>query len=329
VSAGVLWWTLRGVALAEVWAVLRQANAPLLLACTAVATAIFPLRARRWRTILAPVAGVLPFRVLWRGTAIGMMVNNVFPLRAGEFARALALVRQVPTVGAATALGSLAVDRLFDALVLLALLCAALLDPRFPDGVTIGGQGMGQLALGGLAVIGGAVAAAFLAARWPHRLVSLVRGGVRLIAPRLEGRVVLLATEATASLAVLADPRRFLAVFGWTLVHWLVHAASMHLGFVAVGIDLPLSASLFLMGVISFGVALPSSPGFFGVFEGAATVGLGVYGVPKELAISWALAYHLLSFIPITVLGALALAAVGLTPQELRAAPATPVPDAR
>jgi uncharacterized membrane protein YbhN (UPF0104 family) len=221
------------------------------------------------------------------------------------------------------------VDRLFDALVLLALLCAALLDPRFPDGVTIGGQGMGQLALGGLAVIGGAVAAAFLAARWPHRLVSLVRGGVRLIAPRLEGRVVLLATEATASLAVLADPRRFLAVFGWTLVHWLVHAASMHLGFVAVGIDLPLSASLFLMGVISFGVALPSSPGFFGVFEGAATVGLGVYGVPKELAISWALAYHLLSFIPITVLGALALAAVGLTPQELRAAPATPVSDAR
>jgi uncharacterized membrane protein YbhN (UPF0104 family) len=103
----------------------------------------------------------------------------------------------------------------------------------------------------------------------------------------------------------------------------------MHLGFVAVGIDLPLSASLFLMGVISFGVALPSSPGFFGVFEGAATVGLGVYGVPKELAISWALAYHLLSFIPITVLGALALAAVGLTPQELRAAPATPVSDAR
>jgi hypothetical protein len=267
--------------------------------------------------------------VLWRGTAIGMMVNNVFPLRAGEFARALALVRQVPTVGAATALGSLAVDRLFDALVLLALLCAALLDPRFPDGVTIGGQGMGQLALGGLAVIGGGVAVSFLAARWPHRVVSLVRGGARIVAPRVEGRVVLLATEATASLAVLADPRRFAAVFVWTLVHWLVQAASMHLGFVAVGIDLPLSASLFLMGVISFGVALPSSPGFFGVFEGAATVGLGVYGVPKELAISWALAYHLLSFIPITVLGAMALAAVGLTPQELRAAPAPAVNDRR
>lgn len=322
VSALVLWWTLRGVALAEVWGVLREASAPLLAACTAVATAIFPLRARRWRTILEPAAGPLPFRVLWRGTAIGMMVNNVFPLRAGEFARALALTRQVPTVGPATALGSLAVDRLFDALVLLALLCVALLDPRFPDGVTIGGQGMGELATGALLVIGGGTAAAYAAARWPAPLVGLVRRVTRLLLPRLEGRAVLLATEGAASLAVLADARRFAAVLGWTIVHWLVQAASMYLGFLAVGITLPPSAALFLMGVISFGVALPSSPGFFGVFEGAATVGLGVYGVSREQAISWALAYHLLSFIPITVLGAQALAAVGLSPRELRGAPA-------
>lgn len=328
VSALVLWWTLRGVALGEVWQVLRGASPPLLAACTVVATAIFPLRARRWRTILEPAAGALPFPVLWRGTAIGMMVNNVFPLRAGEFARALALTRQVPSVGPATALGSLAVDRLFDALVLLALLCVALLDPRFPDGVTIGGQGMGRLAAGGLAVIGGVALGAFLAARWPAGLVGLVRRGTRMLAPRFEGRAVLLATEGAASLAVLADPRRFAAVLGWTVLHWLVQAASMQLGFLALAIDVPVSASLFLLGVISFGVALPSSPGFFGVFEGAATVGLGVYGVPRELAVSWALAYHLLSFIPITVLGAQALAVVGLSTRELRGTPAPPVNDA-
>jgi uncharacterized membrane protein YbhN (UPF0104 family) len=290
-----------------------------------VATSIFPLRARRWRTILEPAAGALPFAVLWRGTAIGMMVNNVFPLRAGEFARALALTRQVPAVGPATALGSLAVDRLFDALVLLALLCVALLDPRFPDGVALGGVSMGRLATGGLAVLGTGALAFYLAARWPEPLVVLVRRLARVVAPRLEGRAVLLAREGAASLAVLADARRFAAVLGWTVLHWLVQALSMQLGFMAVGIDVPLSASLFLLGVISFGVALPSSPGFFGVFEGAATVGLGVYGVPREQAISWALAYHLLSFIPITVLGAQALAVVGLSTRELRGTATPPV----
>src|SRR6185436_1855874 len=57
-----------------------------LLALSAVAaTGMFPLRARRWRTILDPVAPKLPFGPLWRSVAIGQMLNNVVPSgRAGE-----------------------------------------------------------------------------------------------------------------------------------------------------------------------------------------------------------------------------------------------------
>ena len=76
---------------------------------------------------------------------------------------------------------------------------------------------------------------------------------------------------------------------------------------------MPFTAALFLQGVLGIGVAIPSSPGFFGVFESFATVGLGVYGVPKDLAVSWAIGYHLLSFIPITVFGAVYFARLGLS----------------
>ena len=54
-------------------------------------------------------------------------MNNVFPFRAGEFARAFALSREVPRVPITTALGSLAVDRIFDAIVLLAMMFGAML----------------------------------------------------------------------------------------------------------------------------------------------------------------------------------------------------------
>src|SRR5438874_9907400 len=76
----------------------RLAHAdPLLFAgATFCATAIFGLRARRWQTILEPVAGELPLAALWRATAIGMMVNNVVPARAGEIARAYALTKESP-----------------------------------------------------------------------------------------------------------------------------------------------------------------------------------------------------------------------------------------
>jgi uncharacterized protein (TIRG00374 family) len=115
----------------------------------------------------------------------------------------------------------------------------------------------------------------------------------------------------------LRDTRRFAAVFGFTVIHWLTHALALYLGFRAVGIDAPLSAALFLQGIIAIGVAVPSSPGFFGVFEAAATVGLDVYGVPKDLAVSWALGYHLLSFIPITVMGAVYFVRVGLSVRDV------------
>lgn len=88
ISVALLWWTLRGESFPEVWAVLRHSNLALFLLSAAVATLAFPMRAWRWRYILEPGAGTLPFAPLWRSTAIGMMVNNVALARAGELARA-------------------------------------------------------------------------------------------------------------------------------------------------------------------------------------------------------------------------------------------------
>src|ERR1700712_1509846 len=91
VSAACLYFAFRNVEFANAVDRARHANYWLLLLGAACSMIMFPLRARRWRTILDPVAPNLPFGVLWRSTAIGMMVNNVVPLRAGEFARAYAL----------------------------------------------------------------------------------------------------------------------------------------------------------------------------------------------------------------------------------------------
>lgn len=312
-SAVLLWWTLRGVSLAEVWEVMQNANWLLLALSTVVATCIFPLRARRWRTILEPVAGVIPFGPLWRSTAIGMMMNNVFPLRAGEFARAFALTREVPRVRMTTALGSLAVDRIFDAMVLLAFMFGAMLDHSFPDGVTLAGRSMAQVATAGIALVLTVLAVAYAVVLQHDRVLAVVRSMTRRIAPRLEDKVVEFVEHGLGGLAVLKDSRRFLAVLWWALAHWLVHALGLYIGFVAVGIDVPFTAALFLQGVLGIGVAVPSSPGFFGVFELAATIGLAVYGVPASLAVSFALVYHLLTFIPITVMGGVYFTRVGLS----------------
>lgn len=324
ISIGAMWWALKGQSFGDLWKVLQASNWMLFLVATAVLTCIFPLRARRWRTILEPVAGTISFGPLWRSTAIGMMMNNVFPFRAGEFARAYALTREVPRVPMTTAFGSLAVDRIFDAIVLLALMFGAMLDPAFPVGVTLGGRTMPQLAMGGIAAVLVLLAVCYAVVLQPARVMTLIGSIVRRVAPKFEAPIVRLVEHGIGGLAVLKDSRRFLAVLFWAVAHWLVNAVGFYIGFMAVGIEVPFSAALFLQGVLGIGVAVPSSPGFVGVFESVSVVGLGVYGVPKDVAFSWAIALHLLSFIPITVMGAIYFAKLGLSVQSVKSASANP-----
>ena len=80
-SVALLVWTLWGIDVADIAARLRTSNLPLLVLAAGLATATFPLRALRWRVILAPVDPDAPVGPLWRSTAIGMMINNVVPAR--------------------------------------------------------------------------------------------------------------------------------------------------------------------------------------------------------------------------------------------------------
>ena len=319
-SALLLWLTLRSVEFSDVWSLLRESNVWLFALGTAVATCIFPLRARRWQPILEPVAGRIPFAPLWRATAIGMMANNVLPLRAGEIARAYALTRQVPSVAMVTSLSSLAVDRLFDAIVVLTLMFLAMLDPSFPADVRIKGLTIPQLAGSGVLLMLILLVGCYTVVLQPDRVRSILSAIARRIVPKFEPAIIRLFGHVAGGLAVLKDSRRFLAVLFWALAHWLTHALGLYICFLAVGIDVSFSAALFLQGVLALGVAVPSSPGFVGVFEGAATIGLAVYGVPTTLAVSWAIGYHVLSFIPITVMGAWYFARLGLGMRDLRGA---------
>jgi hypothetical protein len=128
---------------------------------------------------------------------------------------------------------------------------------------------------------------------------------------------------AADGFAALRSPSRLVRVLAWTLVHWLCNALAFWLMFRAVGIGAPFSAALFLQGLIAIGVAIPSSPGFFGPFEAFAKEGLRLYGVPVAAAVTWAVAFHLLSFIPITAIGALYFARLGLSMSDVRRSAAT------
>ena len=320
-SAALLYWAFRGIHFGDVWQQLASSNLALFVASALVATLTFPIRAMRWRVILEPVQENIPFGPLWRAVAIGMMINNVAPARLGEPARAFALSRET-TVPFATAFASLAVDRLFDALVIVLLLCVALLDPAFPSGARIADQPIANWAGGATLLILLLMGLLYLIVLLPERIIRMYEIFARRVAPAFEERGRDALHAFAQGLGILRRPGRFAAVLAWTTVHWLVGAFAFWLGFEAVGLDVPMSAALFVQSVIGFGVAAPAAPGFVGVFEAAAKAGLAVYGVGATQAVSWAIGYHVLSFIPITVIGIWYFTRLGLRMTDVREAAA-------
>jgi uncharacterized protein (TIRG00374 family) len=320
VSGALIYWTLRGISPTEVAHRLSQADPLLFAAATFCATAIFALRAVRWQVILEPVAAKIALGPLWRATAVGMMVNNVVPARAGEIARAYALTKEAP-VPFATSLASLVVDRLFDAIVLLLLAASALLDPALSSADTLAGRPLSSFATGAGAIVVLLLLGLYPLVVFPRQLLRAFELFAQRVSPSVEERGRRVLERFMHGLSVLRSPGRFAAVFGWTLAHWLLNALGFWLAFKAVGISAPFSAACFLQAFIALGTAVPALPGFFGVFEYMSVQGLAVYGVGQQQAATWAIGYHLFSYIPITVIGAYYFARLGVRFRDLQPPP--------
>ncbi len=317
-SVLLLWWALHDVSLTEVWQRIRGVRLVPFLGTVVLATAQFPIRTLRWRYLLRYEGDALPFAPLWHATAIGFMANNLLPARAGEFARAYAAHR-LTAVRFSTAFASVAVERVLDGITLVALLTVAISAGGFASGTAVGDVTLGGVARGAGVFFGVLLVVALVLVHWPKPALGLARRVSRLVLPaRWAERVVQILEGMLSGLDALRQPRRFATVIVWSFVLWLVSAGSMGLGFVAFDVDVPWSAALLLQCLIAFGVAIPSSPGFFGPFEAVTRVSLALYGVAAGRAVSYAVGYHLGTFFPITLLGMWSLSRAHLHLVDLR-----------
>ncbi len=104
-----------------------------------------------------------------------------------------------------------------------------------------------------------------------------------------------LATTLTRAKAVVAALLSFAAWSAWGAAAWLVARS--------VGIDLSLLETAFVAAVMNLGVAIPSSPGFVGTYQWLAVASLGLFDVPREDALAFAILVQAVWFVPTTIVG--------------------------
>ncbi|MBI5896498.1 MAG: flippase-like domain-containing protein, partial [Desulfobacterales bacterium] len=121
-SVATLYLAFRNVPLAELVSYLGSIAYLWLIPSVGLVALAFVLRAYRWRLILKSAKSV-GFWQAYHPLMIGFMINCILPGRVGEIARP-AIIKREQSVPFSTGFATVAAERIFDMLVLIALLAA-------------------------------------------------------------------------------------------------------------------------------------------------------------------------------------------------------------
>ncbi|MBR2525760.1 flippase-like domain-containing protein [bacterium] len=84
---------------------------------------------------------------------------------------------------------------------------------------------------------------------------------------------------------------------------WGIECYVAYLIIASFNLSLPFSASLFVISLISFSAMLPSTSIFFGPYQAAYLIALGIYGVKKSEILAISLVHPIILIVLLTVVG--------------------------
>ncbi len=279
----------------DVLEALRRAEWVYLLLALPVYALSYVLRASAWWLILKKA---LPFWKVFLTMHIGYLLNNILPFRLGELGRAYLLGRDGP--GFWGVFPTILIERAFDMIIAVGLILGIL--PL----VWISSNSQ-QVAffVGGIVVLGLLVFYLLaryrawalsqferLGARWP----LVLRLGKNRLESFLEG------------LAVLTSPGRFLQVLVLLASSWVLAISIQFLVLRSFYPEARFLHAATTQGVSALGVALPSSPGYVGVFEAAIVGALALFDIPFSVAFANAITLHLMYILITGIFGVYGLA---------------------
>jgi len=306
-SAVLLYFTLRGLKFAEMWAVLQTAQYLWLIPGVLVYFIAVWARAWRWHYMLRPLKPI-PTAAMFPVVCIGYFGNNILPARAGEVLRAYVL-RKREGVPVSASLATVIVERIFDGVVMLGFVFLNLpeLARLTGDAGFVGGLNIRDLAVIGTVIFVGALLVFLLAAMFPHITEGVANWFIqRLVPARARPATLSLTQRFLSGLEALRSPQDALMIFLTTVLIWLLETGKYWL--VMHAFIFPASVTFFTLmlmnGIVNLATTLPSAPGYIGTFDAPGIAVLMAYGVSQEVAAGYTLVLHIALWVPITAVGA-------------------------
>lgn len=299
ISVVCLWLALRNVPISQLGAALARTQAayiPLAILCQLLSVAP---RAKRWQALLDE-KGI--FQDAFWAHGIGFLFTNVFPLRMGEPARALALSGRtgIPLVRVAA---TVIVERILDVASVLVALVLILPYMNVPPVVSRAGSIFGV-------IVAVALVGLWLVVRFRERAAAVVAALLRRLRFLPQERVLGWWHEGVEGMSALTRPAVALRAFLWSTVSWVLSIAVYWLVLRSIQPQTTVVEPTFMVVALALAVSVPSSPGFIGVYQYIGQQALvlpfaGKYDDSSALAIT--LIVYLIYYLTTSLLGVIGL----------------------
>jgi len=255
------------------------------------------IRAIRWRYMLEPKLDV-KFADLYKVTAIGFMINNILPLRPGEFIRPYMLSKKI-SIPLSTLLATIVVERIFDLLTVLFLFFISINLSPFKNVKIV------RFCI----FISWTIGLFFVALLFfPKRLRSLVYILLNLFPIKYQDKIKIQLEYFISGFKCIKNEKNIFGIGFYSIVLWFNYIIVIYLLFLIFRINLNFWDAIMLNTVLVLGISMPSAPGYIGTFHLACAIGLSVLGVDLNTAKGFAIVLWSIGFISSMIIGIYCLA---------------------
>jgi uncharacterized protein (TIRG00374 family) len=293
----LLRYSLRGIDWKRVGALLIGAQWRYVALTMLISTIALTLRALRWRLLLC-AGGNVPVRTAFWATAAGYFGNGFLPARAGELIRSL-MISSRTQLSKAYVLTTALSERVSDAIALVVISATVL---------TILPSKPGWLADASKPFAAAAFISVLAIAMLPRLepIAERIIARMPLSAP-IQKKLIHLLESCLQGLRSFHDLGRLSGFLALTAVIWTLDAVGTVIGAKALGFSMPLTVAFLLIAGLGLASAVPSTPGYVGVYQFVAVSVLAPFGFSRTNAIAYILFAQALLYVLIGFWGALGL----------------------
>ena len=275
------------------WALIAGAQWSYLVLCGLTSCLTFLLRSLRWRILLNAEAH-LSVGTVFSANMAGYLGNNFLPARAGELVRTF-IISSRSKLSKTYVLTTALAERMMDAIALVLWSSVVLLGvhpkPQWLDDASRA-----------TTCVAAAGALAVLILPYTGTLCETVIARIPVSAA-IRARLLDLATHILTGVRAFHDVRRLAGFLLLTVAIWGMDAAGLMIGARAFHLNVTFPMASLLLCGLGLGSALPSTPGYVGIYQFVAVTVLVPFGIPRDGALAFILVGQAVGYVVVLFLG--------------------------